>query len=125
MDESLPWEAPRKPRPLARREIHGIGLCSPAAPPGIVCGSCGQYVLLCPGDLGYGRFDSTAQCFLRRDRNEAALTERCPGTRLIAYGSSLEQIGPIARDVRDCAAVLEAMAVRDVKDSTSVRRKRM
>lgn len=42
---------------------------------------------------------------------------------LIAYGSSLEQIGPIARDVRDCAAVLEAMAVRDVKDSTSVRRK--
>jgi len=42
---------------------------------------------------------------------------------LVAYGSSLEQIGPIARDIRDCAAVLEAMAVWDVRDSTSVRRK--
>lgn len=42
---------------------------------------------------------------------------------LIAYGSSLEQIGPAARDVRDCAAVLEGMAVYDKKDSTSVCRK--
>lgn len=39
---------------------------------------------------------------------------------LIAYASSLDQIGPVARDVRDCAAVLEAMAVCDKKDSTSV-----
>ncbi len=28
------WEAPRKPRPLARREIHGIRTVFPAAPPG-------------------------------------------------------------------------------------------
>ena len=41
---------------------------------------------------------------------------------LIAYGSSLDQIGPIARSVGDCAAVLEEIAFQDKKDSTSVRR---
>ena len=41
---------------------------------------------------------------------------------LIAYGSSLDQIGPIARDVSDCAAILETIASHDVKDSTSMER---
>lgn len=42
---------------------------------------------------------------------------------LIAYGSSLDQIGPIAKDVADCAAVLETIASYDRKDSTSIPRK--
>lgn len=41
---------------------------------------------------------------------------------LIAYGSSLDQIGPLTKDVADCAAVLEALASHDPKDSTSVSR---
>ncbi len=41
---------------------------------------------------------------------------------LIAYGSSLDQIGPIAKDVTDCATVLEVISSYDNKDSTSVRR---
>lgn len=41
---------------------------------------------------------------------------------LIAYGSSLDQIGPIAKDVTDCATILEAIASYDKKDSTSVER---
>jgi aspartyl-tRNA(Asn)/glutamyl-tRNA(Gln) amidotransferase subunit A len=41
---------------------------------------------------------------------------------LIAYGSSLDQIGPLTKDVTDCAAVLEAIASHDEKDSTSVER---
>lgn len=41
---------------------------------------------------------------------------------LIAYGSSLDQIGPVAKDVSDCAAVLETIASYDKKDSTSVPR---
>lgn len=41
---------------------------------------------------------------------------------LIAYGSSLDQIGPIAKDVTDCAALLEVIASHDSKDSTSVKR---
>ncbi len=39
---------------------------------------------------------------------------------LIAYGSSLDQIGPLAKDVRDCATVLEIISGKDDKDSTSV-----
>lgn len=42
---------------------------------------------------------------------------------LVAYGSSLDQIGPIAKDVTDCATVLEVIASYDKKDSTSVKRK--
>ena len=41
---------------------------------------------------------------------------------LIAYGSSLDQIGPIAKDVTDCATILEAITSYDTKDSTSVKR---
>ncbi len=41
---------------------------------------------------------------------------------LIAYGSSLDQIGPLTKDVTDCAVVLEALASHDEKDSTSVAR---
>ena len=41
---------------------------------------------------------------------------------LIAYGSSLDQIGPIAKDVTDCATILETIASHDTKDSTSVAR---
>ena len=41
---------------------------------------------------------------------------------LIAYGSSLDQIGPIAKDVTDCATILEVIASHDPKDSTSVER---
>ncbi len=41
---------------------------------------------------------------------------------LIAYGSSLDQIGPIGRDVTDCATILETIASYDKKDSTSIPR---
>ena len=41
---------------------------------------------------------------------------------LIAYGSSLDQIGPVAKDVTDCATILEIIASHDLKDSTSVER---
>ena len=42
---------------------------------------------------------------------------------LVAYASSLDQIGPVAKNVTDCAAVLEAIASHDPKDSTSICRK--
>lgn len=41
---------------------------------------------------------------------------------LIAYGSSLDQIGPMTKNVTDCAAVLETIASYDKKDSTSIKR---
>jgi aspartyl-tRNA(Asn)/glutamyl-tRNA(Gln) amidotransferase subunit A len=39
---------------------------------------------------------------------------------LIAFASSLDQIGPFAHDTRDCALMLEAIAGHDNRDSTSV-----
>ena len=39
---------------------------------------------------------------------------------LVAYASSLDQIGPITRDVTDCALVLNAISGYDVADSTSI-----
>ncbi|MFQ9166033.1 MAG: Asp-tRNA(Asn)/Glu-tRNA(Gln) amidotransferase subunit GatA [Lachnospiraceae bacterium] len=41
---------------------------------------------------------------------------------LIAYGSSLDQIGPMTKNVTDCAAVLDTIASYDKKDSTSIKR---
>ncbi|ENN93592.1 Asp-tRNA(Asn)/Glu-tRNA(Gln) amidotransferase subunit GatA [Bartonella bovis] len=45
---------------------------------------------------------------------------RCSRWGTIAYASSLDQAGPIGRDVRDCAIMLKSMASFDDKDSTSV-----
>lgn len=41
---------------------------------------------------------------------------------VIAYASSLDQVGPVTRDVEDCAILLEAVAGYDPADSTSVDR---
>ena len=41
---------------------------------------------------------------------------------LVAYGSSLDQIGPIGKDVADCAAFLQVIADHDPADSTSLER---
>lgn len=45
---------------------------------------------------------------------------RCSRWGIAAYASSLDQAGPIARDVRDAAILLKAMASVDPKDTTSV-----
>jgi aspartyl-tRNA(Asn)/glutamyl-tRNA(Gln) amidotransferase subunit A len=39
---------------------------------------------------------------------------------IVAFASSLDQAGPMARDVRDCAILLKSMCGYDAKDSTSV-----
>ncbi len=41
---------------------------------------------------------------------------------LIAYGSSLDQIGPLCKNVTDCAYILDVLAKHDPKDSTSIDR---
>ncbi|VXC76255.1 Asp-tRNA(Asn)/Glu-tRNA(Gln) amidotransferase subunit GatA [Sphingomonas sp. AX6] len=45
---------------------------------------------------------------------------RCSRWGTVAFASSLDQAGPMARDVRDCAIMLEAMAGFDPKDGTSL-----
>jgi aspartyl-tRNA(Asn)/glutamyl-tRNA(Gln) amidotransferase subunit A len=46
---------------------------------------------------------------------------RCSRYGMVAFASSLDQAGPMARGVRDCAILLEAMAGFDAKDSTSLK----
>ena len=46
---------------------------------------------------------------------------RCSRWGVVAFASSLDQAGPMARDVRDCAIMLEAMAGFDAKDATSLK----
>jgi len=45
---------------------------------------------------------------------------RCSRWGVVAFASSLDQAGPMARDVRDCAIMLEAMTGFDAKDATSL-----
>ena len=45
---------------------------------------------------------------------------RCSRWGIAAFASSLDQAGPIARDVRDCAILLTSMASTDPKDTTSI-----
>ena len=45
---------------------------------------------------------------------------RCSRWGIVAFASSLDQAGPMARDVRDCAILLETMSGFDPKDSTSL-----
>ena len=45
---------------------------------------------------------------------------RCSRYGIMAFASSLDQAGPIAKDVRDCAILLNSMAGYDAKDATSV-----
>ena len=45
---------------------------------------------------------------------------RCSRWGIVAFASSLDQAGPMARDVRDCAVLLTSMSGHDPKDSTSL-----
>jgi len=45
---------------------------------------------------------------------------RCSRWGIVSFASSLDQAGPMARTVRDCAILMEAMAGFDPKDSTSL-----
>jgi aspartyl-tRNA(Asn)/glutamyl-tRNA(Gln) amidotransferase subunit A len=95
---------------------------APLAPGGSSGGSSAAIAArLCPGATGTDTGGSI--------RQPAAFTGiagikptygRCSRWGVVAFASSLDQAGPMARDVRDCAILLEAMAGYDAKDATSL-----
>ncbi len=95
---------------------------APLAPGGSSGGSSSAVsARLCPGATGTDTGGSI--------RQPAAFTGisgikptygRCSRWGTIAFASSLDQAGPMARDVRDCAIMLEAMAGFDPRDATSL-----
>ena len=95
---------------------------APLAPGGSSGGSAAAVAArLCPGATGTDTGGSI--------RQPAAFTGiagikptygRCSRWGTIAFASSLDQAGPMAADVRDCAILLEAMAGFDAKDATSL-----
>ncbi len=48
----------------------------------------------------------------------------CSRWGIVAFASSLDQAGPMTKNVEDCALMLEAMSGYDKKDSTSINRKK-
>ncbi len=96
---------------------------APLAPGGSSGGSSSAVAArLCPGATGTDTGGSI--------RQPAAFTGisgikptygRCSRWGTIAFASSLDQAGPMARDVRDCTIMLEAMAGFDAKDATSLK----
>ena len=69
--------------------------------------------------LGSDTGGSAAACIaVRGDRGEAQLWKRFT-LRLVAYGSSLDQIGCLAKSSEDCSYALEVIQGHDPRDSTS------
>ncbi len=108
--------------PWKRNDANGVGGNAALAPGGSSGGSSSAVAArLCPGATGTDTGGSI--------RQPAAFTGisgikptygRCSRWGTIAFASSLDQAGPMARDVRDCAILLEAMAGFDSKDGTSL-----
>ena len=71
---------------------------------------------------GHRRLDPPAGRAVRDRRDVSRRTAGSAGYGIVAFASSLDQIGPFARDARDAAALLHAVAGRDERDSTSVAR---
>ncbi|HEY6868365.1 MAG TPA: Asp-tRNA(Asn)/Glu-tRNA(Gln) amidotransferase subunit GatA, partial [Novosphingobium sp.] len=108
--------------PWRRKGPDGAADTAPLAPGGSSGGSSAAIAArLCPAATGTDTGGSI--------RQPAAFTGiagikptygRCSRWGIVAFASSLDQAGPMARSVRDCAIMLEAMAGFDPKDSTSL-----
>jgi aspartyl-tRNA(Asn)/glutamyl-tRNA(Gln) amidotransferase subunit A len=95
---------------------------APLAPGGSSGGSAAAVAArLCPGATGTDTGGSIRQpaAFVGISGIKPTYG-RCSRWGIVAFASSLDQAGPMARDVKDCAILLEAMSGFDPKDATSL-----
>ncbi|MBR6328137.1 MAG: Asp-tRNA(Asn)/Glu-tRNA(Gln) amidotransferase subunit GatA, partial [Lachnospiraceae bacterium] len=101
---------------------------NPAAPDRVPGGSSGGSAAAVAADECFCALGSDTGGSIRQPASYCGVVGMKPtyGTvsryGLIAYGSSLDQIGPLTKNVKDCATVLEAISGHDIKDSTSLDR---
>jgi aspartyl-tRNA(Asn)/glutamyl-tRNA(Gln) amidotransferase subunit A len=108
--------------PWRRADANGLRGNAPLAPGGSSGGSAAAVAArLCPGATGTDTGGSIRQpaAFVGISGIKPTYG-RCSRWGIVAFASSLDQAGPMARDVRDCAILLEAMSGFDAKDSTSL-----
>jgi len=108
--------------PWRRSDANGLRGNAPLAPGGSSGGSAAAVAArLCPGATGTDTGGSIRQpaAFVGISGIKPTYG-RCSRWGIVAFASSLDQAGPMARDVRDCAILLEAMSGFDPKDSTSL-----
>jgi aspartyl-tRNA(Asn)/glutamyl-tRNA(Gln) amidotransferase subunit A len=108
--------------PWRRSDAKGLGGNAPLTPGGSSGGSAAAVAArLAPGATGTDTGGSIRQpaAFVGIAGIKPTYG-RCSRWGMVAFASSLDQAGPMARSVRDCAVLLEAMAGFDPKDSTSL-----
>jgi aspartyl-tRNA(Asn)/glutamyl-tRNA(Gln) amidotransferase subunit A len=108
--------------PWRRKGADGFGGNAPLAPGGSSGGSSAAVsARLCPGATGTDTGGSIRQpaAFVGISGIKPTYG-RCSRWGTVAFASSLDQAGPMARDVRDCAIMLGAMAGFDPRDATSL-----